>query len=765
MSRRSKHLYEFGPFRLDTAEHLLLRDGETVPLPPKAFDLLLVLIEHHGHLLEKDELLKAVWPDTFVEEGNLSYNVSLIRKALGEGENGQRFIETVPKRGYRFVGDVREMEESALPTTEESPGSPDFLKDAEQLADSDLETNPEQDLPSAEDVAFPLAQLPETSDQHSASLVATLERVRRRERLSWIVSAVFALVALISIIGYFRQAPVGVRSIRALIPPPENARLNSGRRNPGQVVVSPDGRHLAFVASTPDGKNFIWVRPLNALTAQPLAGTEGAWSPFWSPDSQWLGFFVESMLKKIKVSGGPALKLSDLASQGETGTWGRDDVILFAEPLRGSVYRVSSSGGTPSAVTELDESQREVHHRFPHFLPDGRHFLYLAQGAERQAAGVYVASLDNQPKKLLLPDQSNVVYGSGHLLFRRDRALMAQPFDTERLELTGDAFSIADHLRVYTNPLGAVFSVSENGVLVYQAGPALVGSQLVWFDRNGKRLGVLGDPAYYRDSDLSLDGKKVAVDIRNNQLDRQDIWLYDVARGLKMRFTSDSAPGAVPLWSPDGSRIIYCSNRKGRFDLYQRAANGAGAEEVLLESNLTKFPTSWSRDGRFVLYFTYGDPKTKADLWVLPMFGERKPFLFLQTEAFEAKGRFSPDGRWITYESYESRQPEVYVTPFPGPGGKEQVSIAGGTEPRWRGDGKELFYLAADNKLMAAEMNIEGSAIEIGAVRPLFETHPAQQGRLSVTADGQRFLVNTLVEEKGSSPITLVVNWTADLKR
>ncbi len=532
-------------------------------------------------------------------------------------------------------------------------------------------------------------------------------------------------------------------------------------------MVSPNGRHLAFVASAPDGKSLIWVRPLNALTAQPLAGTEGASNPFWSPDSQWIGFFVGTTLRKIKASGDLPLKLCDLAYDGNAGTWSRDDVIIFAESY-GPLYRVSASGGVPSAATRLGESPREVNHRFPTFLPDGRHFLYLAMrgpGAERLGAGVYVASLDNQERKLLLPDHSNVVYGSGYLLFRRDRSLMAQPFDTERLELTGDAFPIADHLRIYTNPMSAVFSVSENGVLVYQAGTALAGSQLVWFDRNGEQLGVLGDPAYYRDADLSPDGKKVAVDIRDTRLDTQDIWFYDVARGLRTRFTFDSAPGAVPVWSPDGSRIIYCSKRKGPFDLYQRASNGAGTEEVLPESNLTKYPTSWSRDGRFVLYYTWGDPKTRADLWVLPMFGDRKPFPILQTEAIEAKGRFSPDGRWIAYISDESRQLEVYLTPFPGPGGKQQVSIAGGSEPRWRGDGKELFYLAADNKLMAAEVKIKDSTLEIGAVRSLFETHPAQQGRVNVTADGQRFLINTLVEEKGSSPVTLVVNWTADLKR
>jgi DNA-binding winged helix-turn-helix (wHTH) protein/Tol biopolymer transport system component len=725
MSQRSKRVYEFAPFRLDAAERLLLRDGAAVPLPPKAFDLLLALIEHHGHLLEKDELLKTVWPDTFVEEVNLSYNISLIRKALGESENGSRYIETVPKRGYRFVGEVRE----APQTAEAPPGSQYFIKDEGQAADGDLEN-------------------------------------RRRKRRARIILAALAAATLIPIIiyfRYFRPAPVEAPAIRAFILPPENAKFHFAGKNPGPVVVSPDGRRLAFVAATPDGKSLIWVRPLDALTAQSLAGTDGASSPFWSPDSQWLGFFVATTLKKIKVAGGPVFKLCDLASPGNTGTWSREDVIIFDTTANDPLYRVSAAGGAPSAVTKLDEARREVSHSFPYFLPDGRHFLYLAklrQGADRMMAGIYVASLDQQEGKLLLSDSSNVAYGSGYLLFRRAKALMAQPFDVERLELTGEAFPIVPQVR-HVN-LKAVFSVSENGVLVYQPGTVTPGSQLVWFDRNGKQLGVLGAPAHYRDADLSPDGKKVAVDIRD--ADRQDIWLYDVARGLKTRFTLDSAPGAVPLWSPDGSRIIYCSDRKGPFDLYQRVANGVGADEALVESNLTKFPTSWSRDGRYVLY--YGAPQTVADLWVLPMFGERKPFLFLQTEAMEVHGEFSPYGAHVAYASDESRQFEVYVTSFPGPGGKQQVSIAGGRIPRWRGDGKELFYLAADNKLMAAEVNIKGSALEISAVRPLFEILPAQQGRdFDVTADGQRFLVNTLVEDKESLPLTLVINWTADVKR
>jgi Tol biopolymer transport system component len=351
---------------------------------------------------------------------------------------------------------------------------------------------------------------------------------------------------------------------------------------------------------------------------------------------------------------------------------------------------------------------------------------------------------------------------------------MAQPFDVERLELTGDAIPIAEHVAVGgASGMAGGFSVSETGVLAYLTGPADVGgsagvsSQLVWFDRNGKQNGTLGNQARYRDLELAPDGGRVAVSLFDLARRDFDIWLLDIARGLRTRFTFDPADELTSVWSPDGSRVVFSSPRKGRFDLYQKASSGAGVEEDLLVDSLDKYPVDWSPDGRFVL-FAVRAPKTGLDLWVLPL-ADRKAFPLLHTPFGEISGRFSADGRWIAYVSNESGRNEVYVTPFPGPGGKWQVSTAGGNQPRWRRDGKEMFYLGPDNTLMAAAVNGQDSAFEVGAVRSLFDTRAPSRwsGRSAydVSADGQRFLVNTLAERAAAAPITLVVNWPALLKR
>ncbi len=645
-----------------------------------------------------------------------------------------------------------------------------------------LEKKPERRFHSASDLAFALEALsmPSGSQATAAVLPSVTESqggsdrlaLFRNARVAWIAAGVFFLLALLAtlsfIIAYFRRAPVEVRAVRSFILPPEKSSFDFLGRNGGPLTVSPDGRRLAFVATTAEGKRLLWVRSLDTLSAQALTGTEGASFPFWSPDSRFIGFFAEGKLKKIEASGGPSLTLCD-APDGRGGTWNRDGVIVFAPSGPGALQRVSASGGVASAVTKLDEARGEVGHRWPCFLPDGQHFLYLGKTVavgETEKNAIYVASLESQKSKLLLHANSNVAYAQGYLLFVRQTTLMAQPFDAARLEMVGDAFPIAEQVQYEPGFTRGVFSVSENGVLAYQTGAVVSNSQFAWFDRSGKSLGMLGDQALYSLLRLSPDGKRAAVMIADAQTGRSDIWLYDVARGLRTPFTFDPGKGIAPfIWSPDGSHIVFTSNRKGHFDLYQKAADGAGSEELLLESSLDKYPSSFFPDGRFLLYYT-NDPKTRTDLWVLPLSGDQKPFPFLPTEFIETNGQFSPDGRWIAYESDESRRREIYVAPFPGPGGKRQISTAGGSYPRWRGDGKEIFYLALDNKLMAAEVNGQGATLEVGAVRPLFEARPAGAGNVyDVTADGQRFLVNTAVEQKVSSPITLVINWTADLKR
>jgi Tol biopolymer transport system component len=595
--------------------------------------------------------------------------------------------------------------------------------------------------------------------------------------LGWIAATVLLLVAMLAAlaIAYFQRAPVDVRAVRSFILPPEKSSFNFVEINAGSLSISPDGRRLTFVASTAEGKNLLCVRSLDALVAQTLADTEGAYFPFWSPDSRFIGFFADRKLKKIDAAGGPPITLCD-APLGRGGTWNRDGVIVFAPDIAGALQQVSASGGASSAVTKLDDAGRVLSESWPYFLPDGQHFLYLRRGitGSESDTGIYVASLASKESKLLLHASSNVAYAQGYLIFQREGTLMAQPFDAKRQEVTGDAFPIAEQIQDEPYMARGVFAVSENGVLAYQTGSVRSESQLAWFDRNGKQISVLGDLANYRNVQLSSDGKRAMVDVFDRQNGNQDIWVYDVARGLRTRVTYDPADDGTPVWSPDGSRIAFSSNRRGHADLYQKSASGTGSEELLLESNVSKYASSWSSDGQFLLYHTL-DPKSKRDLWILPLSGDRKPFPFLQTEFDERQGRFSPDGRWIAYASDESRRQEIYVAPFPGPGGKRQISTSGGQIPKWRGDGKEIFFLSPDDKLMAAEVNGASGTLEIGAVRVLFEVHTLYPSKWNqrvqihyvydVTADGQRFLVNIPVEQKASAPITLVLNWTADLKR
>jgi hypothetical protein len=444
-------------------------------------------------------------------------------------------------------------------------------------------------------------------------------------------------------------------------------------------------------------------------------------------------------------------------------------MIIFAPPSAGPLYLVPAAGGAAIAVTKLDTMRKEIAHRWPYFLPDGKHFLYFAPTSSGAPNAIFAASLDLKVNKLLVPASSNVAYALGHLFFHRNGTLVAQRFDASALELKGDAVPIAEQVR-YDVAFGdlASFTVSENGILAYVSGVRQADAKLLIFDREGKQIGSVGELDNYNGVRLSPDGQRVAADIFDAQSLQHDIWLFELARGIKTRFTFDPAADRFPVWSPDGNRLVFHNSRKGVFDLYQKAVSGAGSEEILFESKENKQPFDWSSDGRFIAYITYGDPKTRGNVWILPMFGDRKPIPFLQTDSGELYPFFSPDGRWIAYVSDESKQSEVYVRPFSRQSrdGKWQISTAGGTRPRWRRDGKELFYLSSDNKLMAVAINATASTIEVGDVRPLFQTLPSiGANNYDVSADGQRFIVMSIVEGQAASSITLVVNWPEELKK
>ncbi|HET6645923.1 MAG TPA: protein kinase [Pyrinomonadaceae bacterium] len=640
----------------------------------------------------------------------------------------------------------------------------------ERLVNHCLEKNPESRFHSASDLAFALEAISGSAPISSQTLTAmnaspASERIRMQ--LPWILTAVLALaliVALPFVFQYFRRAPVDKRVLKLSVLPPEKTTLTGVVSG---LAVSPDGTRLAFIA-TSEGRNLLWLRSLNSVSAQALSGTEGAGAaspPFWSPDGRFIGFFAGGKLKKIDASGGPPQTLCDAAA-GRGGTWNRDGLIVFGD-ASGVLYRVSAAGGEPKPVTALDRSRFESSHRWPYFLPDGRHFIYNVRSAQAESSGIYVGSLDsNETKRLLLPTALNAVFAPpGFLLFMRNKALLAQRFDADGFQLTGEPFPVAEQVAFNMGLGRAAFAASENGVLAFRTGGGDL-NQPVWFDRGGKKIGSLGAPGLYFTLWLSPDERRAAVDLVDNQTGTNDVWLFD-ARGIPSRFTTHPAGDSNPLWSPDGSSVVFSSSREGLMNLYQKIESGVGNEELLLKSTEAKIADDWSSDGQFIAYQTF-NPKTKWDLLMVPMSGDRQPFAFLQTEFSEHQAQFSPDAKWIAYTSDESGGPEVYVQTFPASGGKWRVSTGGGCQPRWRRDGRELFYIAADRKLMAVDVKL-GSTFEAGVPKPLFGplgvlTLTDFRNHYAVTADGQRFLINTTIEGADTTPITVVVNWTAELR-
>jgi Tol biopolymer transport system component len=594
-----------------------------------------------------------------------------------------------------------------------------------------------------------------------------------RVRLAWPLAAPLlgALLLALTLVPYLRRTLADTRAFRTSILLPSDPTLEPTLSPSTRFALSPDGRRLAFVASDARGRrNLIWMRPLDALRAQPLAGTDHAAYPFWSPDSRYVAFFADDKLKTVDVSGGPPVTVAD-ASALLPGSWSRDGVILFTGSS-GRLYGVPASGGTPSPVTSLDAGSGDTAHASPFFLPDGRHFLYLAVG--RTTAG------PNEPRagvcRLPRLAEAKAAHGgrrerhvrAGHLIFLRQSTLMAQPFEVADLKLTGNALTIAEEVQIgRTLGLRGAFSVSETGVLAYQPGSAEVRSQLLWLDRGGRPIGPVGGPTDYGDIWLSPDAKHVVGTVFDLGTLSRDIWRTDLESGMRTRVTFGAADEESAIWSPDGSRVVFCARPKGPYDLYQKASNGVGADELLVEDGVNKLPTDWSPDGRFVLYYRTANAASRQnDIWVLPLFGNRQPHPFLQTPFNEAQGRFSPDGRWVAYTSAEGGGSEIYVAPFPSAAGKWRVSTDGGAWPQWRRDGREIFYVQSGNKLMAAAVDGRGSVFKVGPARRLFEPGWKSFGNPCVASpDGQRFLVNMLVEEPSAVPITLVVNWPALLKK
>jgi eukaryotic-like serine/threonine-protein kinase len=586
----------------------------------------------------------------------------------------------------------------------------------ERIVSHCLEKNPEGRFHSARDIAFELEAL-SGSATSSETITAALPAARRRRRdwLPWVITGAAVLLAAAFAWAYLRRSSSSeiTEATRFTIPLPDKALLF------GPPVISPDGRRIVYRLTTQDGKELLWLSALGSLEARPLAGTEGALQPFWSPDSRSVGFFANTKLKRIDLSGGFVQTLCD-APPNVSGAWSSNGTIIFSGGSTTGLYRVTMAGGTPVQITQVDGSGNEIDHTFPYFLPDGRHFIYLVRNAQPENSAVYVGSLDSKETKSLLQVHSSTVYAPpGYLLFVRDYTVMAQPFDADTLTLKGDAFPIAE--QVVRNPvLGrAMFSVSENGVLVVRTG-GLYGSQLIWFDGTGKDVGAAAPSGFYSMPALSPDEKSVAVS-RGDSVGAaaSDIWLINLERGTQVRLTEDPAIDNFPAWSPTGDRIAFVSNRNAQNSIYIKLSNGSAIEEPLVSSPEAKFNPTFSPDGKFIIYSQL-NPKTNVDLYLVST-SDKKAEPFLQTDSIEAQARVSPNGRWVAYISNKTRQFEVYVQTFPVAGGQVPVSVGGGSQPQWRADGRELYFYTPSRKLMAVEVNGEGSTFRVGTTRPLFD--------------------------------------------
>jgi eukaryotic-like serine/threonine-protein kinase len=633
-----------------------------------------------------------------------------------------------------------------------------------RIVDRCLEKNPASRFQSAGDLAFALDSLSTTS-QAAAAVAGSLPARIVRERVAWSLVALLAIAAAaLGLRELSRPSSESAKAFNSTILIPEGWVLGSigqGNAPPTRVALSPDGRRLAFVART-DKTQRLWVRPLDAPSARSLDGTDGAMLPFWSADSRLVGFFADGKLKKIDPAGGPAITINDapFVPGPPTGaTWNGKGTIVFSVIGKG-LFQVPANGGTPSPVTDAAGG---LHH-LPSFLPDGEHFLFRVAVPGAGTSGlntneIHLGSLASPESRLLFSDSSQAYYSQGHILFVRNGTLMAQAFDARTLTMAGDPFLVSED--VLTGAGGAsAFSASPNGVLVFQGGAVLSHSRLAWVDRSGKEIEVFGDEERWGDVQISSDGKRFAVTAGGaSQGDRSDVWIFE--RGLRTRFTTDQAADAAPVWSPDDQQIVFTSGRRGSYlDLFTKASTNVGTEDVLLADNSDKYPLSFSPDGKFLLYqVTRPAPQ---DLWVLPLSGDRKPFPFIATAAGELAGQFSPNGRWIAYRSNQTGVNEVYVSPFPGPGKATRVSTRGGQNPKWRADGKELFYMTATDMMMSVDVDPSGTEFVVGHERRLFEAPFARTGQswYDVAPDGQRLLINLRGDLRAEPPpLTLVVNW------
>jgi eukaryotic-like serine/threonine-protein kinase len=736
----STGIVSFGEFEANLHSRELLRNGSKIKLTDQSFCVLAMLLERPSELVTREEIAKRLWPtDTFVDfDHGMNNAVNRLREALGDSADSPRFIETLPRRGYRFIAKTDGIRSVDATNRFEVP---------------------------AEGAADPAALL----------IQPALPKWRRHRWMLWAIPIFAALVVLIA--PKLERAPLPPSS-RTFVLPPEGTTFNLIGDSGGSVALSADGTKLAFVAVNSKATALLWVRELRKLSADAIEGTEGASFPFWSPDGRSIAFFADGKLKKISLDGGPAVTLCE-APFGRGGDWDSSGVIIFAPASHSGIYRVSQTGGVATPITTVDTTIHTTH-RWPKFLPDGEHFIYLAANHFDDAThnGVYRASLDGKENEFLIATNADATYEAGYLFFMRKDVLMAQRFDPKRGRLEGEARPTVEKVLYDPSIWKAVFDTSANGVMAYQLGVRTQGSRFIWYDRSGKELRALGDPSYCWDPRLSHDGKKLGFSMAKPSHGYSDVWVLDIDRGVKTRITADEYDNGPPVLTRDGSRVIFAGKRK-HYNLYTAAADGRETPRLVLEDPVSDiWPLDLSPDGRFLLFgkgVQIG--KARSQLWVYAMNGDTPPYRLLGGDALELEGQFSPDGRWIAYSSNQSGREEIYVIRFDSAttgyktgdarGKRWKISSSGGSRPRWRQDGRELFYVSPERIIVAVPMRLKGSEFDMGEPQSLFYSNSLVSlvtVDYDVSPDGKEILVNVSTPER-AAPITIVENWPSDFAK
>jgi len=635
-----------------------------------------------------------------------------------------------------------------------------------------LEKDPKERCQSAAEVARNLRRLKRSSDKHKVtgaisrdkteSVPEQLSQPAKRLQPSYLVmSAIGVLLLLLIATQIFRSGEeVERRVIKSYIHPAPGTRFHYVGPDAGPVVVSPDGSMVTYVGTNADGKKVLWVRSLDALEPRELRGTEDAMTPFWSPDSRYIGFFADNKLKIVSTAGGIPESIAD-AWIGFGGAWNTGGDILYSAGPLNPIQMISASGGEPVTVTNLDESRGENGHRWPHFLPDGTHFLYFIATDDPVNDGMYIGSTESDMKKLLFRNLSKAMYVPGYILFVRESTLYAQPFDARRLELTGDPIPVTSPVMEFSTAMSyAGFSASQNGILAYHSGEFVDGGAITISNRTGDILKTAGEPKPYGAPRLSPDGSKIAVNVLDAPRRTNDIWWIDIERNVSSRLTYEEPPHYYPIWSPDGNYLAFQKRDGNTFGVRINSLFDSDDKRIVYQSDGSVLPNSWSPDGRYIAVSKAGEEAETSDIWVIPVDENEEPFPVVQTQFTNEYPAFSPDGRWLAYVSNETGRPEIYVRPFPGHGRQWQISRGGGGKPVWTQNGREIVYLDQGRNFTAVEIQLHENIVDVGDTHTLFTPLGLVSPRnFDVSADGEIIIYSTLPVAGEHDYVTLIVNW------